>query len=333
MDLKANRVFISYRRDDAAGYAGRIEEALERRLGHGSVFRDVLDIAPGADFVEAIRARLAGAHTVLVLLGSRWEGMDAQGQRRIDDVDDFVRLEVALALESNAQVLPVLLPGADMPAEDSLPDALKPLARRNAITLHDSHWDADMDRLARHIGLPPRQALRKSWLVAAAALCVLAVAAWLALRPAAGPARAVTPVPVPVPDASERLVGSWKADLRYEWGDRYQERFEFKRHAGQLTGTASFLAYPRAIENLRVDGMNLHFETRSLSTMGGLTKEVKRAYAAELRGMPSDEMLVFRMQSSGGHTSEKPLEFEARRLQPGDSHTPVRERRAASAPP
>ncbi len=134
-------------------------------------------------------------------------------------------------------------------------------------------------------------------------------------------------------DASERLVGSWKAELRYEWGDRYQERFEFKRHAGQLTGTASFLAYPRAIENLRVDGMNLHFETRSLSTMGGLTKEVKRAYAAELRGMPPDETLVFRMQSSGGHTSEKPLEFEARRLRPGDSDTPGRERRAASAPP
>ena len=61
MDGSANRVFISYRRDDAAGYAGRLEEALERRLGHGSVFRDVLDIEPGEDFVKAIRARLHGA--------------------------------------------------------------------------------------------------------------------------------------------------------------------------------------------------------------------------------------------------------------------------------
>jgi hypothetical protein len=333
MDLKANRVFISYRRDDAAGFAGRIEEALERRLGHGSVFRDVLDIAPGEDFVKAIRARLAGAHTVLVLIGPRWAGMDAQGRRRIDDANDFVRLEVALALLSSAQVLPVLLPGAGMPAEDDLPEPLKPLARRNAIALSDSHWDADMDRLARHIGLPPRPALRRSWLVAAAAVCVLAAAAWLALRPTAGPARDAAPVAVPVPDASERLVGSWRTELRYEWGDRYQERFEFKRHAGQLTGTASFLAYPRAIENLRVDGMNLHFETRSLSTMGGVTKEVTRAYAAELRGMPPDEVLVFRMQSTGGHTSEKPLEFEARRLQPGDGDTPAREQRPASATP
>ena len=115
MDGSANRVFISYRRDDAAGYAGRLEEALERRLGHGSVFRDVLDIQPGEDFVQAIRARLHGAKTVLVLIGPRWAGTDAAGQRRIDDEQDFVRLEVTVALDSGAQVVPVLLPGADMP--------------------------------------------------------------------------------------------------------------------------------------------------------------------------------------------------------------------------
>src|SRR5687768_8355101 len=67
MDHSANRIFISYRRDDAAGYAGRLEEALEKRLGPSSVFRDVLDIPPGDDFVTAIRARLAGARAVLVL--------------------------------------------------------------------------------------------------------------------------------------------------------------------------------------------------------------------------------------------------------------------------
>ena len=342
MDESANRVFISYRRDDAAGYAGRIEDALERRLGRGSVFRDVLDIAPGEDFVRAIRARLAGAHTVLVLIGPRWAGAGGAGAaaRRIDDANDFVRLEVAVALDSGVQVVPVLLPGAVMPAEGDLPEPLKPLARRNALTLSDAHWDADMDRLTQHIG-PPARRTRRVWALGGAAVLVALAAAWLALRPAAAPvgaappapAQAVASAPAPAADASQRLLGIWKAELRYAWGDRYQERFEFKRHAGELTGTASFLAYPRAIEKLRVEGMNLHFETRSLATMSDSTKEVTRAYAAELRGTPPDEVLVFRMQSSGGHSSEQPLEFEARRLQPGDSDTPARDRRAASAPP
>jgi TIR domain len=155
MHHSANRVFISYRRDDAAGYAGRLEEALERRLGHGSVFRDVLDIAPGEDFVHAIRTRLGGARTVLVLIGPRWAGGDVPGTRRIDDAQDFVRLEVAVALDSGAQVVPVLLPGAEMPAEHSLPEVLKPLARRNALSLGDAHWAANRSMWARRCW-PPR---------------------------------------------------------------------------------------------------------------------------------------------------------------------------------
>jgi TIR domain len=310
VDGSANRVFISYRRDDAAGYAGRLEEALERRLGHGSVFRDVLDIAPGEDFVQAIRARLQGAKTVLVLIGPRWAGGDAAGAQRIDDAQDFVRLEVAVALESGAQVVPVLLPGAEMPAESSLPPPLQALARRNALSLGDAHWDTDITRLANSIGLPKP---RTRWPLAAGAALLAAalVGGWVVLHPAATPAP-----PPPPPDASARLVGVWSAPLRYAWGDRYTERFEFKRHAGELTGTASFLAYPRAIEKLRLDGDNLHFETRSTSSMNNETREVTRSYSAELRGQPPDEVLAFRMLSSGGFSSDKPIEFEARRVQP-----------------
>ena len=79
MDSIANRVFISYRRDDAAGYAGRLEESLERRLGRGSVFRDVLDLAPGEDFVDAIRARLAGAQDGVGAHGSTVGGRRIAG--------------------------------------------------------------------------------------------------------------------------------------------------------------------------------------------------------------------------------------------------------------
>jgi hypothetical protein len=318
----SNRIFISYRRDDAAGYAGRIEEALERRFGHGAVFRDVLDIAPGEDFVAAIRKRLAGAQTVLVLIGPRWAGGDAGGTRRIDDADDFVRLEVAMALDSGVHVVPVLLPGASMPAESSLPEGLKPLARRNAMTVGETHWQADIDRLAASIGMPAQRRVWP-WALGGALVAAALVAAWCWLRPAPEAA----PQAATKPDASAALLGTWQANVRYDWGDRYDETFVFKRHAGELTGSASFLKYPRAIENLRLDGNNLHFATRSIESMGESSKEVTRSYAAELRGQPPEQALVFRMQSSGGHSSGgKPIEFEARRAADGGppASTPAR---------
>ena len=306
MPPHADRVFISYRRDDAAGYAGRLEEALEQHLGRGSVFRDVLDIAPGADFVAVIRERLARAHTVLVLIGPRWVGPQADGRRRIDDENDFVRLEVATALERAARVIPVLLPGAELPAASTLPAPLVPLVARNALTLGDAHWQADVARLAAAIGIAPRRAFWP-WMLGGLVLAGSAAGAWWAWRP--------TPPPAEPADPSARLLGLWQAEVRYAWGDRHQERIEFQRHAGRLTGTADFLGYPRAMENLRFDGSNLYFETRSQETMGSSTREVTRAYAAELRGQPPTEVLHFRMESRGNHVSLKPIEFEARRAE------------------
>ena len=301
MKQSGNRVFISYRRDDAAGYAGRLEEALERLLGPGSVFRDVLDIPPGEDFVAAIRAHLAGAQAVLVLIGPRWAGHEAPGARRIDDPGDFVRLEVAVALDSGTRVVPVLLPGAQMPAEADLPEPLKPLARRNALGLSDAHWDADIGRLAQAIGLPRRRQAWP-WAVGGAALGAGAIAALCWLNPG-------------VPDdPSARFVGSWQGSVKYGWGARHDERFEFKRHVGQLTGTASFLSYPRAIEKLEIEGHNLRFETRTQQSMGNESREVTHRYSAELRGQPPDEQLAIRMHSSGSFDINKPLEFEARRV-------------------
>ena len=301
MDHSANRIFISYRRDDAAGYAGRLEEALEKCLGRGSVFRDVLDIPPGEDFAAAIRARLASAPAVLVLIGPRWAGSEPPGQRRIDDEDDLVRLEVAVALNSGARVVPVLLPGVEMPAEADLPLTLTPLARRNAMSLSDAHWDADIGRLADAMGLP-RQRSVWPWALggAAVAACVIAALCWLK--------------PWVPADLSSRLVGSWQAEVKYGWGAMYDERFEFKRHAGQLTGTASFLSYPRTIEKLEFDGSNLRFETHTQQSMGTETREITHRYSAELRGQPPDERLALRLQTSGSFDSNTPLEFEARRV-------------------
>ena len=129
------------------------------------------------------------------------------------------------------------------------------------MSLGDAHWDADIDRLADSIGLPKPRA---RWPLArgAAVLAAALVGGWAGLRPAR------PPPPPPPPDASERLRRRVAAPRCAMTGaTAITERFEFKRHAGELTGTASFLAYPRAIEKLRVDGMNLHFETRSTSSM------------------------------------------------------------------
>lgn len=300
------RVFISYRRDDAAGYAGRLEESLERRLGRGSVFRDIGDITPGEDFVRVIRARLADARGVLVLIGPRWAGGAAPGPRRIDDEGDFVRLEVQEALACGARVVPVLLPGATMPSEDELPPPLQALARRHALKLDDAYWEAGVERLLAALGDLPRRRVWP-WALGAAALGALAVAAWCGL---ASP---------PGGDNAAALLGRWEAEVRYDWGDVHRERFEFQRHAGALTGSASFLRVPRAIENLRLDGRNLHFETRSEQSMGDERRVLTHRYAAELRGQPPEQMLVFRMQSSGGFGSPQPISFEARRLADADA--------------
>lgn len=309
------RIFLSYRRDDAAGYAGRLEDALEHRLGRGTAFRDLDDIAPGADFVREIRAQLGQARAVVVLIGPRWagEGGGADGGRRIDDPADFVHIEVQEALASGVPVVPVLLPGATMPAAASLPAPLAALARRNAMSLGDVHWDADVDRLVAALGLAPARRAVWPWALGGAVAAALLVGAWC--RWGSGTGAAVDEAAA----GAERLTGVWQAEVRYDWGDRHPERFEFRRHAGQWAGTASFLRYPRAIENLRFDGTNLHFETRSESSMGDETRRPTQRYAAELSA--DGRTLDFRLEIDGAFGSPRPVTFTARR---DDAAVPAR---------
>ncbi|WP_288011220.1 penicillin acylase family protein, partial [Diaphorobacter sp.] len=140
-------VFISYRRDDSAGFAGRLADALEQRLGAGAVFRDVDDIQPGADFEAVIARGLDQVRAMLVVIGPGWLDAAVDGQRRLDRPDDFVRREVEQALASGKPVVPVLVGGATMPAANALPIALRGLANRQALVLGDASWSADLARL------------------------------------------------------------------------------------------------------------------------------------------------------------------------------------------
>src|SRR5919201_1232536 len=127
-------IFISYRRQDSPGYAGRLYDALAARLGEERVFIDVGAIEPGADFPQQINEAVRSCDVLLAVIGPEWATVtDARGRRRVDDPDDFVVIEVGTALrEPDVKVIPVLVDGARMPMQDELPPALAALSRRQA---------------------------------------------------------------------------------------------------------------------------------------------------------------------------------------------------------
>lgn len=144
-------VFISYRREDTAGHAGRLYDRLVQRLGEDTVFMD-LEIEPGDDFVERIEQGVGSCEVLLVLVGRQWLTVeDAAGNRRLDDPADFVRIELAVALSRNVRVIPVLVGGAKMPTPGELPEDLVKFSRRQALDLSDVRFNADFDRLVSTI--------------------------------------------------------------------------------------------------------------------------------------------------------------------------------------
>lgn len=141
------KVFISYRREDAAGYARAIYEELTERFTPDRIFMDVDAIEPGLPFDQVIRDAVGQCEVLLVLIGARWLAPQSGGKTRLEDERDFVRLEIAAALARNIRVIPVLLDGAPMPKEADLPEALRGLVWRNAIEVSNSRFSADVGRL------------------------------------------------------------------------------------------------------------------------------------------------------------------------------------------
>jgi transcriptional regulator with XRE-family HTH domain len=146
-------IFISYRRDDsAAGHAGRLCADLTRHYGSERVFMD-LGIEPGADFVETLETTVGSCSVLLAVIGRNWLTVTDSntGRRRLDNPKDWVRIEIATALSRNILVVPILAHGAKMPGPEALPKNLKPLARRQAYEVRDSHWDDDIAGLIKSI--------------------------------------------------------------------------------------------------------------------------------------------------------------------------------------
>jgi hypothetical protein len=146
-------IFINYRRNDSEGEAGRLFDDLTSRYSDESVFMDVAAIEPGKDFRIAIDESVASCTVLLAIIGLDWlDSKDPEGRKRLDNPNDFVRIELATALQRNIPVIPVLVRGARMPRAEQLPEELKELAFRNAVDLTHARWKTDVLVLIRALG-------------------------------------------------------------------------------------------------------------------------------------------------------------------------------------
>ena len=144
------QVFVCYRRDDSAAFAGRVQDRLAQEFGRELLFMDVDAIPLGVNFVTALHEAVAKCEVLLAVIGPNWlEARDDDGARRLDDPNDFVRIEIGAALQRSIPVIPILLDGAKVPKANQLPEDLKELAMRNWLEVHHASFHSDLDKLVR----------------------------------------------------------------------------------------------------------------------------------------------------------------------------------------
>lgn len=160
------KLFISYRREDSQHQADRLHSALKPYLANprSDVFIDVDNIPFGVDFIEYLDSKVAECEALLALIGPGWlQAANPQtGLRRLDDPKDFVRIEIASALQRGIPVVPVLLDGAPVPNAGELPEDLQALATRNGVPVQRLTFDADVARLVGGLPIELKPSRRKA---------------------------------------------------------------------------------------------------------------------------------------------------------------------------
>ena len=154
-------IFISYRVSDTAGETGRLVDSLKQYFYEDQIFVDIDKIEPGVDFTEAIAKSLESCDVMLAIIGPGWQGINTAGNpSRINNPNDWVRLEISTALKRNIRVVPVLVDGAELPTAEQLPDDLQSLLRRQAYEISNKRWRYDTDELIRFlvksVGIAPK---------------------------------------------------------------------------------------------------------------------------------------------------------------------------------
>lgn len=333
------RVFISYRRADTAGHAGRLCDALQTHFGRDNVFMDLSGIDSGQNFVEAIDTAVRSSDALVAIIGDEWLTCVGAGGRRLDHPDDFVRAEIAVALGRGIPIVPVLVEGASMPPAVALPDVLKPLATLQAQELSDRRWSYDVERLIdaiEKLAGRPRGWPWRTRSSAAAAFALIAILGtlfvfWMqkrdsalqdgadaqreaANRSAAPPAE--TPPPVTAsgnqavsgpatkstPSPAVDLAGDWSGEITYSWGATHTERFNLRLDGNDVFGTASFLGTPRAIISGTVNGNRVTFHTQTEEISGDWNNP--KTLVHRYRGAISGNVIKFYMQSEGAGSSD-----------------------------
>lgn len=271
-------IFVSYRRGDSAGHTGRLVDHLERHFGRSAVFQDVQSIEAGRRWDQVISEGVGRCRVLVAVIGREWLAAGGDGQRRIDHPQDYLRQEIASALERGVPVVPVLVEGASMPGADQLPDDLKPLVQWQAHEMSDSRWEYDagrlMSMLERATGMGPKPAPDvpapapageggRGRLAAAAAVVVALVAggAWF-LRPGASPTEAPPPGTTQAGDAPAdqaavapaRFDGNWHDEEAATWGIRQQGDQVEINHTAPGSGTA--IGYAQG----KVSGRTINFD-------------------------------------------------------------------------
>jgi hypothetical protein len=183
-------IFISYRREDSAGWTGRLAERLKQKFGAEAIFMDIDTIQPGADFADALRAAVGACDVLLAMIGPEWSlATNAEGQTRLEDPKDWVRTELTTALSRSIPVIPVLVGGASLPKLATLPDDLKKLFNYQAHELTDKRWEFDSSQLVQVLekvvqGAKPKRNIvqtilagRSTWVALVIIAVLLAIAA------------------------------------------------------------------------------------------------------------------------------------------------------------
>src|SRR5262249_35394081 len=148
--MMATKVFISYRRDDSAGHAGRVHDRLEREFGRDLLFMDVDAVPLGVNLVKTLSEEVAKCDVLLAVIGPNWlNARDEDNNRRLDNPHDFVRIEIGAALQRNIPVIPILLDGTKVPKANQLPKELEELSLRNGLDIRHASFHNDVDRLIR----------------------------------------------------------------------------------------------------------------------------------------------------------------------------------------
>jgi hypothetical protein len=250
-------IFISYRREDTAGHAGRLFDRLAERFGREEVFMDVDTIQPGQTFARAIAERVDSSLALVALIGDQWLNIkDKEGRRRLDNPDDFVRREIRAALDRGITLIPVLVEGARMPARDELPEEIRGLADRQALEISDTRFGAEANDLIRALEkrLPRRarrRVLRRRGALAwgmVGAVVLLAAGASLFRR-------------LPAPAQPQDISGLWRGDVPLEGDRSFAVELDLRVSGGEILGTVEYPTGTGRIRNGRVEGNSVRFET------------------------------------------------------------------------